>query len=284
VLPQIAAEELGIATDDVSCDPVDTKTVPNSGPTVASRTTMIVGGVIAACARAAREHLLHKISERHRIPRPELFLNEGLVRHQKSVLGSFPHLLKDLLAEEQRDAWTFTEQYQIPPQLSWDEKRHYGDAYAAYSWGCTVAEVAIDCNTYEIKVPRITTAMDIGRAINPLLAQGQMEGGTLQALGFTLTEEVGLKTDGTFLRDRFQTYILPTALDAPEMEVRIIEAPYSRGPGGAKGLGELPMHGTAPAIANAVEHALGVRIKDLPVTPEKILAAINASRNPCKGE
>jgi CO/xanthine dehydrogenase Mo-binding subunit len=137
-----------------------------------------------------------------------------------------------------------------------------------------VAEVAVDLDTYEVEVPRITTTVDVGRAVNPALAEGQIEGGTLQGLGYALCEEVGVRPDGGFLRDRFQTYILPTMVDAPEVHARMVEVPYSRGPGGAKGLGELPLHGVAPAVANALEHALGARLRDLPLLPEKIFEAL----------
>ena len=132
----------------------------------------------------------------------------------------------------------------------------------------------VDLDTFEVHVPRATTCVDIGRAVNPVLARGQVEGATLQALGYALSEEVGVRGDGAFLRDRFQTYILPTTMDTPEIEVLMLENPYSLGPGGAKGLGELPLHGAAPAVANALEHALGVRLKDLPLSPEKIFAAL----------
>ena len=102
--------------------------------------------------------------------------------------------------------------------------------------------------------------------------RGQVEGGTLQALGYALCEEVGVRPDGGLLRDRFQTYTVPTTLDSPRIQVELVEVPYGRGPGGAKGLGEMPMNGGAPAVANAIEHALGIRLCDLPLSPEKILA------------
>jgi CO/xanthine dehydrogenase Mo-binding subunit len=137
-----------------------------------------------------------------------------------------------------------------------------------------VVEVEVDLDLFEVRVPRVYVAADVGRAVNPTLAQGQIEGGTLQSLGYALTEEVGVRPDGGWLRDRFQTYILPTALDSPELHTVLVEVPYPRGPGGAKGLGEMPMNGGAPAVANAIEHALGVRIRDLPILPEKLHAAL----------
>ncbi len=132
----------------------------------------------------------------------------------------------------------------------------------------------IDLELLELRVPRVYVVSDLGRTVNPTLARGQVAGGTLQSLGYALCEEVGVRPDGALLRDRFQTYILPTTLDAPQIDVALLEIPYSRGPGGAKGLGEMPMSGGGPAVANAVAHALGVRITDLPVAPERILAAM----------
>jgi CO/xanthine dehydrogenase Mo-binding subunit len=274
VLPQIAAEELGLRPEQAVCDPADTAAVPNSGPTVASRTTMIVGAVVASCARAARARLLSSVAQAHGCAAEQLRLADGAVFAGPARLGDFGQLLCAALAAEGADRWVFEDQYTLPPHLRWDEASHRGDAYAAYAWGCTVVELEVDLDTYELRVPRITNVLDIGRTVNPLLAQGQIEGGTLQGLGYALCEEVGVRPDGGLLRDRFQTYILPTAVDAPEIEARIVEVPYSGGPGGAKGLGELPLHGAAPAVANALEHALGVRLTDLPLTPEKIYLAL----------
>jgi len=279
VLAQIAAEELGLPEELAVCDVPDTAEVPNSGPTVASRTTMIVGSIVAACARAARAKLgAALVAARRAGPEEALTFSGGTVRAGGRELGSFAELVREALAAEGVDRWSFEEQYQLPPHIRWDEKTHTGDAYAAFSWGCTVAEVEVDPDICEVRVPKITTVVEIGRAVNPTLALGQIEGGTLQGLGYALCEEVGVRRDGHLLRDRLQTYILPTTLDAPQIVARIIEIPYSGGPGGAKGLGELPVHGAAPAVANALEHALGVRLRDLPLTPEKIYAALQARR------
>ncbi len=282
VLPQIAAEELGLTPEQVVCDRVDTALVPNSGPTVASRTTMIVGSVVAASARAARERLLGWVAKKHQVAREELRLEGGVVRAGGREVGSFTALVREALAEAGEPRWVFEEQYRLPPELQWDEPTHVGDAYAAYAWGCTVVEVEVDRDTLELRVPRVWITVDIGRAVNPAMAQGQVEGGTLQALGYALSEEVGVRPDGGLLRDRFQTYILPTTMDAPRIEARLLEVPFAGGPGGAKGLGELPMHGAAPALANALEHALGVRLRDLPLSPERLERALRAAGEAAK--
>jgi CO/xanthine dehydrogenase Mo-binding subunit len=280
VLAQIVAEEAGLPLSAVGVDPPDTALVPNSGPTVASRTTMIVGGELARCARDARARLLAAAAAQTGRPLESLSLSDGTVLDGGEPLGPFSTFLARALADGDLQRWTFESQHQLAPHLTWDEPSHRGDAYACYAWGCTVAEVEVDLSTYEVRVPRVTVVVDIGRAVNPVLARGQVEGGTLQALGYALSEEVGVRPDGGLLRDRFQTYILPTTLDAPKIDARLVEVPYSRGPGGAKGLGEMPMNGGAPAVANAIEHALGVRITDLPLSPEKIYAAMTKERTP----
>jgi CO/xanthine dehydrogenase Mo-binding subunit len=139
--------------------------------------------------------------------------------------------------------------------------------------GAEVAEVEVDLDTYEVTVHRITTAQDIGRAIHPVLAAGQIEGGTLQAVGYGLLEEL-VWDKGRIVNNRLTNYIIPTSLDAPDMETIIVEKQYAHGPFGAKGVGELPMDGAAPAIAAAVFNATGAFVTEIPITPERLQAAL----------
>lgn len=273
VLGQIVAEAMGLGPGEVVVDPIDTARVPNSGPTVASRTTMIVGGELASCAAAARQQVLDAAARLLSRPVEDLALRNGWIEDRGVPIEPFAALLPRLLSVEDRPCWTFESRHALAPHIVWDEASHRGDAYACYAWGCTVAEVEVDLDTFEIQVPRVWVSADVGRAVNPILAEGQVEGGTLQSLGFALCEEVGVKPDGGLLRDRFQTYILPTTLDAPTIDVRLVEVPYARGPGGAKGLGEMPMSGGGPAVANALAHALGIRLCHLPLTPERLFEA-----------
>src|SRR4029079_1812530 len=150
-------------------------------------------------------------------------------------------------------------------------------AYPCYSWGAEVAEVEVDMGTYEVSCTKITTAQDIGRAIHPVLGAGQIEGGTLQAVGYGLLEEV-VWDRGHIVNNRLTNYIIPTSLDAPEMETIIVETEYPHGPFGAKGVGELPMDGAAPAIAAAVFNATGAFVDEIPITPERLLAAMEQDR------
>jgi len=250
-LPQIVAERLGVPLERIACAQPDTSQVPNSGPTVASRTVMVVGRLIERCADQLADAL-----EQAAGPHAQWNDFDGALDALRTAGGPL----------------RFEARYEPPPGIHWDERTYRGDAYAVYSYACTVVELSTDTLTGEVKVERAIAACDIGRAIHPQVVEGQIEGGVLQGLGMGLLEQ-STTHEGRFDQNRFQTYIIPTALDAPEILPIIVEDPYSRGPGGAKGLGELPVHGPAPALANAVAQASGRRITDLPVTPERIVAA-----------
>jgi len=250
VFAQIAADAAGVPLADVSFATPCTTHVPDSGPTVASRTVMVVGAIVeqAAAQVAARVHT-----------------------EQSASGGSFKEAA-DRLLERERDVSELV-QYEPPSWVDWDEKRYRGDAYPVYAWSCDVAEVEVDLDTFEVKVLDFWIAADVGKAIHPVQCKGQLEGGTLQAIGWALSEEVRWD-GGTILNPRMTNYIIPTSLDAPPFHTILVEKPYAHGPaGGAKGIGELPMDGGAPAIAAAVEHATGIVMDSLPLTPERLFAA-----------
>jgi CO/xanthine dehydrogenase Mo-binding subunit len=235
---QIVADALGIPYDAVEVVDVDTARVPDSGPTVASRTCMVVGRILERCAAEIREKL-GGMSPR-----------EYLARHGQLVV---------------------TKEYAGPDGLYWDDDTYRGDAYGAYGWGCAVVEVERDPVTYEVRPLRITAVAEIGKAIHPVLAAGQIEGGTAQGIGWALLEEVSMR-DGRMGNAQLTNYIVPTTLDTPPIDVRVLENPYRHGPFGAKGVGEMPIDGPAPAIVNAIR-SLGVDVRAIPATPERILAA-----------
>jgi CO/xanthine dehydrogenase Mo-binding subunit len=160
--------------------------------------------------------------------------------------------------------------------LTWDDANYRGDAYPTYGWAADVAEVEVDLDTFEVTVTDFWSVVDIGKAIQPMLVRGQIEGGSLQAIGFA-HREVVTQRDGRFLEDRLATSIIPTMLDAPPMHVDLVEKPFRHGPFGAKGVGELPMDGGAPAVVSAIEDALGVSVDRLPATPERLLEAFLAA-------
>jgi len=235
---QIVADKLGIPYDAVEVSEADTGRVPDSGPTVASRTCMIVGKILADCA-AEMKKKLGKMTPR-----------QYLARHGPLVV---------------------TKEYQRPSEMVWSDETYKGDAYGAYGWGCDVAEVERDPDTYEIRPVRFTAVQDIGRAIHPVLATGQIEGGTAQGIGWALLEEVVMR-DGRMANAQLTNYTMPTTLDAPPLDTAILEYPYEHGPFGAKGVGEMPIDGPAPAIVNAIRH-IGIDVREIPATPEKILSA-----------
>jgi CO/xanthine dehydrogenase Mo-binding subunit len=238
----IAADSLGSEASDVEIAEADTHEVPNSGPTVASRTCMVVGGVLARACRelAARVGGSGPFRERARA-----FVERGGDSRVEAV-------------------------YSSPPGLRWDDETYTGDAYPAYGWAADVAEVEVDLDTFDVRVVRVVSAVDCGNAIQPQMVAGQFEGGTLQSVGFAHLEVVATR-DGRFLQDRMSTCIVPTSLDAPEFRTELAPVPFEHGPFGAKGVGELPMDGGAPAVLSAIEDALGVHATRVPATPEHLM-------------
>jgi len=253
IFPQLVADELGVPYDAVEIAPQDTSIVPDSGPTVASRTAMVVGGLIIKAARRLRA----QVEERTGRPFAESYL------HDAQTWGG--------TREDER--------FEPYPGVHFDDETYTGDAYPAFGWACAVAEVEVDLDTGEVAVRSVVSADDVGRVIHPVLAEGQVEGGTLQAVGYATIEEIKLH-DGRYLNDRLQTYLIPTAVDAPRIDAILVEAPFSGAPHGAKGVGELPMDVGAPAVVAAIHDATGVWIHDLPATPERILAALDGHEPP----
>jgi CO/xanthine dehydrogenase Mo-binding subunit len=273
ILCQIAAEELGLAIDDLDIEDPDTSRVPDSGPTVASRTTMIVGRVVQLAAREIKDSLTRFAAER--FGEPEVTLTGRRFVAGDETLAGFQEIADEYIS--QHGKLRVFSRYVSPPDIEWDDDTYSGDAYPCYSWGAEVAEVEVDKDTFEVNCTSITTAQDIGRAIHPTLAAGQIEGGTLQAVGYGLLEELVWER-GRIVNNRLTNYIIPTSLDAPEIETIIVENPYLHGPFGAKGVGELPMNGAAPAIAAAVFNATGAFISEIPITPERLQRSLEHPR------
>jgi CO/xanthine dehydrogenase Mo-binding subunit len=171
------------------------------------------------------------------------------------------------------------EQFTPYPGVPFNDKTYTGDAYPAFGWAAAVARVEVDLDTCEVAVRDFVAADDIGHVIHPVLAEGQVEGGSLQAIGYATIEEMKL-VDGRYQNDRLATYLIPTALDAPIIRSILVEKPYSGAPHGAKGVGELPMDVGAPAVVAAIHDATGAWIHDLPATPERILAALTGGPMP----
>jgi CO/xanthine dehydrogenase Mo-binding subunit len=247
IFPQLAAAELGLDVDDVEIAPQDTAIVPDSGPTVASRTAMVVGGMVIHATRRLRD----AVEARTGRPFADSYRDDARSHGPTRVDQAF-------------------EPY---PGVGFDDATYTGDAYPAFGWAAAVAEVEVDLDTCAVTVLSVVAVDDVGRVIHPVLCEGQVEGGTLQAVGYATIEEIKLR-DGRYLNDRLQTYLIPTALDAPRIETILVEAPFKDAPHGAKGVGELPMDVGAPAVIAAIHDATGAWIPDLPATPERIMAAL----------
>jgi CO/xanthine dehydrogenase Mo-binding subunit len=254
IFAQIVADALGLDYDSIEVSRPDTGNVPNSGPTVASRTTMIVGKLVETAALQLKEKLVGAGLLERSFTREEWARACGLYNEQHGALKSFT-------------------QYKQPDDIEWDDEHYRGDAYGAYAWAVYVAEVSVDTLTYEARVEDFVAVQEVGRVIHPVLAAGQIEGGVAQGIGWALYENV-VWQGGRMANGQMTNYIIPTSADIPPIRVHFFEHPYAGGPGGAKGIGELPMDGPAPAILNAVEHALGIAFDHVPLTPEAIMDAL----------
>ncbi|MGD9611892.1 MAG: xanthine dehydrogenase family protein molybdopterin-binding subunit [Kiritimatiellia bacterium] len=275
VFTQIAADALSLDPGRIRYPLADTGLAPNSGPTVASRTTMVVGNVVHRAALDLKNQIESFASLRYFGGKTAVLRDSRLVAKGAKPVP-FAKAAAAML-EELDDTHGFF-QFELPPETKWDQATFKGDSYPGYSWSANVAEIEIDPLTCELAVKRVVAVLDIGRVINPVLAAGQVEGGLTQALGYAVMEKIGTGKNGLYDAARLQTYIIPTALDVPEYDVQFVEYPYSFAPPGAKGLGELPMDGLAPAIANAVEAAIGKRIRQIPITPEALFEALHPAQ------
>ena len=251
VFAQIAADTLGLPIDRIVIMQPDTAMVPNSGPTVASRTTMIVGKLVESAARAVQKTLFDSGFLQSSYDAEKFTAACG---KYIGKFGSLQSLIK----------------YEHPTDLHWDDSRYQGDAYGAYAWAVYVAEVSVDTHTAEVRVEDFVAVQEVGRVINPTLAAGQIEGGIAQGIGFALYENC-VWQEGRMINGQMTNYIMPTSMDVPPIRVFFEEIPYARGPAGAKGIGELPLDGTAPAIANAISHATGINVTRVPCTPEMLM-------------
>jgi len=257
VLCQIAAEALGVPYDYVSIAQPDTRAVPNSGPTVASRTAMIVGNLVHSAALGLKQTLIASGALGPGYA-PEAF--RTACRSHVSKNGELKSYAR----------------YDAPAGVFWDDQKYRGEAYAAFAWAVNVAQVSVDLKSYAVTVDDFVALQEVGKVLHPRLAEGQIAGGVAQAIGFALYEKV-VWQDGRMLNNQMTNYIMPTSMDLPPIRVFFEELGNLHGAYGAKGIGELPMDGPAPAIINAIEDALGVSFNSIPLLPEDIHAKTSAT-------
>ncbi len=254
-LLQIASEALGCPYQRLYLSDSDTSQVPDSGPTVASRTTLCAGRAVYDACRKIRSRM------------NDYLKGKGEMDWQDSVTTCWLGGVHMAAQGYSRPGYKQT----------FEDKYGQGDAYEVYTWCANAADVTVDTWTGEVKINRFVSGQDIGRAINPALVEGQIQGGALQGIGYALMEEYKLNDRGHIMNNNLSTYIVPTSTDVPEIIPVIVEHQYSWGPFGAKGFGETPLVPVAPAIINAIADATGVRIKHLPATPERVWEALQIS-------
>src|SRR5580658_3681829 len=255
VLSQIAAEALGLPYESVSMAQPDTAEVPNSGPTVASRTVMVVGKLVQSAARGLEQTLT----------------SSGLLREGYSTDEFRAACRSYVAAHGQFRSWS---RYEAPSDIFWDDQKYRGEAYAAFAWAVYIAEITVDLTTYSVSVYDFVALQEVGKVLHPLLARGQVIGGVAQGIGFSLYEKV-VWQNGRMQNGQMTNYIMPTSSDLPPIRVFFEELGNVHGAYGAKGIGELPMDGPAPAILNAIEDALGVSFDSVPLLPEDIMEGLD---------
>ncbi len=267
VFTLIAAEELGVRPERIHMQRPDTDTAIESGPTVASRSTMLGGNATRIAAMNLRQTLDYAAAD---LLGCEVY---QLLRHGEDYVGPseepvswervVDHAREMGLALSAHGKWT-------APRIDWDHHAGRGTPYMAYHFAAQVAEVEVDMRTGNVQVVGIWAAHDPGKVIFPQGAYGQLYGGIAQGLGYALMEQITY-VNGYVQETNFESYLIPTAVDVPEIHGQFVEAPFSKGPYGAKNIAEPAMVPTAPAILNAIYHATGRRIRDLPANLERVL-------------
>lgn len=277
IMRQIASETLKLDMDHIDLVCEDTSLMPDAGTAAASRQTYNTGNAIKLACEDFEKNIIEKA-------RVEMELNStvGLkIKAGNVFLDFYPQKtisFKDLskkYANTINDTiigeGVFTAQ-----SVTMDRETGQGAPYYPYTFNACAVELEVDTNTGKINILKSTLVQDVGKAINPNLIEGQMDGGFTMALGYTLFEDLNV-VDGVMKNNKFSKYLIPTAMDTIDLEKVIVEDPESTAPFGAKGIGEPVMIPVAPAILNAIYDATGVRVKELPVTPEKLFKAIQES-------
>ncbi len=273
LLCQIVAEELGVPMSQVKIYHSDTALTPLAGTTTATRQTYMSGNATLKAAREIRNRVLSKAAEilNVNVDKLDILNQEIFVIYDKTqsvplvkVVNACNSVGIELFYEAQ-----FNAPYSAVPDLS----SIRGMTFPDFTFGAQAVEVEVDTETGQVEILKLTTCYDVGKAVNPLSVEGQMEGGSIYGMGYALTEEV-IMEKGITMTPSFSEYIIPTAADVPDVKAILVESGGGLGPYGAKGIGEPACSIIAPAISNAIYDAIGIRIKSLPATPEKIIRAL----------
>ncbi len=270
-MSQIVAEVLGLKMQRLRFLIPDTGRVADSGPTVASRGTIMGGGAAKIAAENVRALMLKTAAELYGVSQEQIeFADETVWLNEKSnkkALCTFDELVNACYA---RGRALFSSGVRHIAETSWDEEDGHGDAYFTFVYGANIAEVEVDTETGKVDVVRFFSAHDVGRAINRSTVEGQIYGGVAMGVGYGVLEEF-IQEQGQAKTLNFDEYYIPTSLDVPQMQAIIIENPDEKGPFGAKSIGEPAVEMAAPAVANAIYNATGRRIYNLPANLEEVL-------------
>ncbi|MBP1723852.1 MAG: xanthine dehydrogenase, molybdenum binding subunit apoprotein, partial [Deltaproteobacteria bacterium] len=273
-LCQIAAEVLGVRPEDVKIYIADTALTPLAGTTTATRQLYMSGNATLLAAREVRKTLLKKAGEILETDPDLLDLADRKVIRKADSKETGLSLAEAVKACASEGLPLYhVGLFKAPFRDLTQFLRVEGQVFPDFTFGTHAVEVAVDEDTGVLKVEKIVACYDVGRAINPLSVEGQIEGGAVYALGYGVSEEVMIR-EGRIQTPSFSEYLIPTSLDVPEIQTILIESGDGVGPFGAKGVGEPSVNSVAPAIANAVYDAVGVRVRELPITAEKVFMAL----------
>ncbi|KUJ83205.1 4-hydroxybenzoyl-CoA reductase [Ruegeria marisrubri] len=277
MLSQICAHELGVPLSHVSVQTPDTDFTPYCLGSIASRVTINAGKAMIKAAREARETILAAAAEKLGCDAIDLTIEDGVVQSTSNAnhFAKLPDICRYHIFRHGGEGIHIKATHD--PDTVMMDGDHYGNIAPAYSFAAQAVEVEVDTETGQVRLIESWLSDDCGKAINPLAVHGQSNGAAVQAIGWTLCEELQFE-EGRLMNGNLADYTMPTADSVPEMHSSIVESMDPNGPLGAKGASETAILPGAPAIANAVFDAIGVRITDLPITPEKILAAIAAQK------
>lgn len=270
----VVAESLGLPYADVVVEWPDTSQISNSGPSVASRITVIGGRAALDAAQKIREKLKPVAADMLNCDESFLVFDDGQVYSRLAPERKITFKELAIQCTRRGEELKTVGYYEAPPTV-WDTETGQGDLYNQYTFGALVAEVEVDTDTGFITVKKLTAAYDAGRVINPLGLLGVCEGGSIMGIGYAIMEKI-VSDNGVIVNSTLHTYWVPTILDCPDTISTIeVESAGPIGVFGAKAMGEIPIVPTAPAIANAVANAIGVHLKEIPMTPPKILAVLS---------
>jgi CO/xanthine dehydrogenase Mo-binding subunit len=273
-LAQVAAEELGVPFADVRMVTMDTDLAPRDLGSFASRVAFVGGNAVRLAAAEAKRQVLESVAMKLETVPDKLRIEDRMVyvEGQDVPVVSIYDAVQVTQGYRTGQPVVGRWRYQTPADYL-DRKTGYANVSAAYSFLAQAVEVEVDCETGRVTVLRLIAAYDLGQALNPLAVEGQIEGALAQGIGYALTEQM-IHENGRLINPNFLDYRILTAPDMPPVQILLVGSPDPAGPFGAKGVGEWGLVPTAPAIANAIHNAVGVRVSDLPITPEKVLSLL----------